>query len=91
VPVYEFRCSGCGPFDLQRSMLQDTESAPCPTCARAASRSYAVGGAIGLTGPLRGAGRADRARVDRTRSGEPMVTAGPVGRRLPPWSGGHGH
>jgi putative FmdB family regulatory protein len=83
VPVYEFRCPGCGPFDLQRSMQQDTDAAACPTCARAALRSYAVGGAVGRAGPLRSAGRADRARVDRAHSGEPIVTADPAGRRLP--------
>ncbi|WP_425454192.1 FmdB family zinc ribbon protein [Geodermatophilus normandii] len=88
--MYEFRCPGCGPFDLQRSMQQDTDGACCPTCARAAPRSYAVGGAVGLAGPLRGAGRADRARVDRAHSGEPRVTAGPAERRLPR-SAGHGH
>ena len=90
MPVYEFRCPACGPFDLHRSMQQDTDAAACPTCTRVAPRSYAGGGTVGLTGPLRGAGRADRARVDRARSGEPRVTAGPAGRRLPR-SGGHGH
>ena len=49
MPVYEFRCPGCGPFDLQRSMHVDSDAASCPTCARAAPRSYAIGGAVGLT------------------------------------------
>jgi len=90
VPVYQFRCPTCGPFDLQRAMRQNTDAAACPTCAGASPRSYAIGGAIGVTGPLHDAGRADRGRVDRARSGEPTVTAGPVGRRLPR-SGGHVH
>ena len=90
MPLYEFRCSRCGPFDLQRPMREATHAASCPTCTRTAPRSYAVRGGVGLTGPLRGAGRADRDRVDRARSGEPTVTGVRTGRRLPR-SGGHGH
>jgi putative FmdB family regulatory protein len=90
VPVYEFRCPRCGPFDLQRSMQEATHAAPYPTCVRTAPHSYAVGGVVGLTGRLHGAGRADRERVDRAASGQPTVTGVPAGRRLRT-TRGHGH
>ena len=88
--MYEYRCPRCGPFDLQRSMQDERHAASCPTCAEAAPRSYAVGGGVALTGSLRGAGQADRDRLDRARSGEPRVTGVRTERRHLR-SGGHGH
>ncbi|GAA4729093.1 hypothetical protein GCM10023328_04510 [Modestobacter marinus] len=83
MPLYEFHCPGCGPFDLHRQMRDAAAVAPCPACDRPAQRRYRVGVGGLDTGPLRDAGRADRARVDRARSGEPAVTGPPAGRRLP--------
>jgi hypothetical protein len=65
-------------------------TAPCPSCDRPAGRRYSVGVVRPPAGALRDAGRADRARVDRARSGEPVVTGPPSGRRLPR-AGGHLH
>ena len=90
MPVYEFRCPGCGLFDLRREMAEAASSAHCPSCAQPASRRYSVGAGHALTGPLRDAGRRDRARADRARSGEPVVTGPPSGRRLH-HPGGHRH
>jgi putative FmdB family regulatory protein len=90
VPLYEFRCADCGPFDLRRGMQDAPAAAPCPSCARPARRVYTVSGGGPFTGPLRGADKLDRARVDRARSGEPVVTGPPSGRRLPR-PGGHRH
>jgi putative FmdB family regulatory protein len=90
VPLYEFRCADCGPFDLRRGMQDAPAAAPCPSCARPAGRVYTVSGGGPSSGPLRGADELDRARVDRARSGEPVVTGPPSGRRLPR-PGGHGH
>ncbi|MGY1838751.1 MULTISPECIES: FmdB family zinc ribbon protein [unclassified Modestobacter] len=88
MPLYEFRCPECGPFDLHRDMRDAAATAPCPACDRTAPRHYRVGVGRPPTGALRDAGRADRARVDRARSGEPLVTGPPTGRRLP---GGAAH
>ncbi|SDY59498.1 putative regulatory protein, FmdB family [Modestobacter sp. DSM 44400] len=89
MPVYEFRCPACGPFDLRLDMGNATDVANCPSCAHSARRHYGVG--VGRpSGVLRDAGRADRARVDRARSGEPVITGPPSGRRLPR-SSGHRH
>jgi putative FmdB family regulatory protein len=83
VPLYEFRCAQCGPFDLRRDMQDAADAAPCPSCAQSAPRVYSVSGGRSSVGPLRGAGKADRARSDRALSGEPVVTGPPSGRRFP--------
>ncbi len=90
MPLYEFRCPHCGPFDLQRAMQDAATPAPCPSCARPAQRRYTVAAVGPAGGPLRDARRSDRARVDRARSGEPVITGPPTGRRLPR-AGGHRH
>jgi putative FmdB family regulatory protein len=83
VPLYEFRCPDCGPFDLRRDMQDATDTATCPSCAQPARRVYSVPAFSRSTGPLRDATKDDRARVDRARSGEPVITGPPAGRRLP--------
>ena len=90
MPVYEFRCPRCGPFDLHCGMADAAATAPCPSCTQPAIRRYSVGVGRPPSGPLRDAGRRERARVDRARSGEPVVTGPPTGRRLPR-PGGHRH
>jgi putative FmdB family regulatory protein len=82
VPVYEFRCADCGPFDLRRDMQDAADTAACPSCDQPARRVYAVSACRRSTGPLRDATKADRARVDRSRSGEPVITGPPAGRRV---------
>ena len=83
MPLYEFRCRACGPFDLRRTMQDAAASARCPCCDRPARRVYSVSEFRPSSGLLRDAAKADRARVDRARSGEPVVTGPPSGRRLP--------
>jgi putative FmdB family regulatory protein len=90
VPLYEFRCSCCGPFDLHRTMQEDSSIAHCPGCAEPAQRRYSVGAQPVPNGALREAGRVERSRVDRARGGEPVVTGPPLGRRLH-GLGGHHH
>jgi putative FmdB family regulatory protein len=82
VPVYEFRCADCGPFDLRRDMQDAADTALCPSCRQLAGRVYTVSGGWPWSGPLRDAGKADRARVERARSGEPVITGPPAGRRV---------
>ena len=109
MPLYEYRCAQCGPFDHRRVPEEANAPLPCPRCGAPARRVYTApatpsrsgprggGGAGGRGrgvpgrggGPLAGAGAADRARVDRALSGEPVVTGRPQGRPLP--SRGHPH
>lgn len=89
MPLYEFRCDRCGPFELRRDMQDAADAASCPSCARPAQRRYTVSGGRPSTGALLGADKRDRARVDRARSGEPVITGLPSGRRLPRPRGHH--
>ena len=82
MPLYEFRCPQCGPFDLRRGMQDVAHAAVCPSCDQPARRVYAVSACRRSTGPLRDATKADRARVERARSGEPVITGPPAGRRV---------
>jgi putative FmdB family regulatory protein len=83
VPTYEFHCPDCGSFDAQRPMGRATDPAPCPACAEPSRRVYTPPGTRRALGPLSGAGRREAARIDRARTGEPVVTGPPGGRRLP--------
>ena len=78
MPLYEFRCPECGPFERHRAMAQASTPVPCPTCSGPAPRVYTPLRA--LIGRGSGAG-ADR--LDRAVSGEPVITGRPTGRRLP--------
>jgi putative FmdB family regulatory protein len=83
VPVYEFDCPDCGRFDTQRQMREATTPIACPSCEQPSRRVYTAPGIRSRTGPLAGAGRLDAARIDRARTGEPVITGPPAGRRVP--------
>ena len=83
MPVYEYRCDDCGPFDQLRNAADATSPLQCPACSRPARRAYTAFGARARAGALGAAGRADRGRIDRALSGEPARTGLPTGRRLP--------
>lgn len=83
MPVYEYRCDPCGPFDQHRDMAQATAPLPCPTCSLPARRAYTVPGGRSRAGLLGAASASERARIDRARSGAPVRTGPPSGRRLP--------
>ena len=83
VPLYEYRCPRCGPFDRRRDPEQASAPLPCPTCSASARRVYTVPATTTRRGPLAGASPSDRARIDRAISGEPTITGQSTGRRLP--------
>jgi len=83
VPLYEFHCQSCGSFDLRRDMQNASDVAPCPSCDQMARRVYSVAAIRLVSGPLRDATKAERQRLDRSRTGEPVVTGPLSGRRFP--------
>lgn len=87
MPLYEYRCADCGPFDHWRDPDQANAPLTCPRCSAPARRVYTAPGIHKRTAPLAGAGTADRARIDRALTGEPTVTTRPGRRPLPV----HGH
>ncbi|CAL8900536.1 hypothetical protein KVA01_22390 [Kocuria varians] len=46
MPVYEFRCEACGPFDAHHAMAQVPRSERCPACGADARRVFS---AVGLS------------------------------------------
>jgi putative FmdB family regulatory protein len=46
MPLYEFRCNTCGPFETWRNMAQASEPMLCPSCDTLAKRIYSVAGLI---------------------------------------------
>jgi len=44
VPVYEFSCEACGPFETLRPSEEAGEPMRCPTCGSSARRVYSAPG-----------------------------------------------
>lgn len=83
MPVYEYRCPACGPFDLRRAFEQAVQPGPCPACAAPSRRVYTAPGTRSRSGQSAGASAADRALLDQAHSGAPTITTSTSGRRLP--------
>ncbi|MGF7122553.1 FmdB family zinc ribbon protein [Rhodococcus sp. BE178] len=72
IPLYQFRCAQCGPFDRTYSMATVPDSSACPACASDARRQ--------ITGPRLGHGSSTQMRLlDSTArsASEPAVVSGP--------------
>ncbi len=93
MPIYEYNCPACGPFEELRDLRLAGEPTPCPDCAGMAPRAFslAVGAATSSPG--------ERALRERAGSGEPRVASRAAGsgshthpgpaRRERPWMIGH--
>ncbi len=86
VPVYEFVCGDCGPFEQQRSFAEAGEPMACPSCGREARRVYSMPNTRRMPTALSGA--MDRAEKS---AHEPEVTRRPVGGTRPGKRGNQGH
>jgi putative FmdB family regulatory protein len=92
VPIYEFLCRECGPFEQQRSFAEASDPMRCPSCGLAARRTYTMPATKNLPAAFSNA-------MDRVEKSvhEPEVVRHPVGSTLPgtryhPGHGGHhGH
>lgn len=42
MPVYEFLCENCGPFEKRRDLAQASQPLDCPTCQSQATRIYSA-------------------------------------------------
>lgn len=95
MPLYAFRCDGCGPFDLRRGMDEYHLPAVCPTCGAPATRVLTAPN-LYRTSP---AYRRARGLEERSADAPQVVTRPPEGfggRPLPghrhdspPWVLGH--
>ncbi len=82
MPLYEFVCRECGPFEERRSLEEPREMVSCPGCGAGARRVYSVPGVKRIAPGLSGA----MDRVEKSAH-EPEVVRRPAGDVAP----GHGH
>jgi putative FmdB family regulatory protein len=64
MPIYEFLCATCGPFEQRRSLKEASDLMTCPACQGVAQRIYSPSGVILTSGA---------ARRRLSQSAEPMV------------------
>jgi putative FmdB family regulatory protein len=73
MPVYEFLCENCGPFEVRREIKDASKPMVCPTCKAVAERVFSAPGLIMTPYALRR--RIERGVephvVRRSRNGEP--------------------
>jgi putative FmdB family regulatory protein len=77
--TYQYRCPGCGPFDVIRPMGRALPEEPCETCGDRARRVYTAPMLPRTTAPLARALRAQEASAHEPR----VVTEVPPARRRP--------
>ena len=92
MPIYEFLCDDCGPFEKRRTFAEAGDSTACPSCGEAARRVYSMPATrnvpVALSDAMHRAEKsAHEPEVVRQPAGEPLP-----GRRYKPGHGGHhGH
>ena len=74
VPVYDFVCEGCGPFEQRRSFAEAGNPMACPSCGGEARRVYSMPNTKRMPTALSGA--MDRAEKS---AHEPEVVRRPEG------------
>ena len=92
MPVYEFVCEDCGPFEQRRSVAEAGDPMACPSCGREARRVYSMPSTARMPSALSGA--LDHAEKS---AHEPDVvlrrvggtTSGQEHRQGRPWALGH--
>jgi putative FmdB family regulatory protein len=88
VPVYEFLCRECGPFEQQRSFAEAGNPMRCPSCGEAARRVYSIPATKNVPAAFSSAMHRAEKSAD-----QPEVVRRPAGgTRYHPGHGGHpGH
>jgi putative FmdB family regulatory protein len=96
MPLYDFFCDSCGPYEVQRTVSAAPDPAPCPACRADGRRVFHPPGIVRTPAGMR------RARdLEESSAHEPSLTARPEGRPLhvhaphrdhhhhaPPWATG---
>jgi len=90
MPTYEFACAACGPFEQWVDHERAGQPQGCPACGEPARRAWAAPFVRSPAGPFASVSSAVRSRVERARTGEPVVTRHlPAGRDLAALRHGH--
>jgi putative FmdB family regulatory protein len=85
LPLYEFICDGCGPFERWRDHRQAAQAMACPACGQPARRIFSTPAARAPRAMrlMTGVGPEGRDRIVRAHTGEPrIVSEAPVGTRV---------
>ncbi len=77
MPIYDFICAGCGPYEVRRPMAQAGALTPCPNCGGQGQRVFTPPGLALLARPLRRA-----LDLEEKSAHEPDVVADKRGRPL---------
>ena len=88
MPLYDYKCAECGPFDVWRKMAEVSTPLPCPDCGVVATRVFTAPNISLNTGSLSQVVSAAEPRLVK-RQGElpPPTVQSPKGGR--PWMIGH--
>lgn len=98
MPIYEFVCETCGPFEQRRSVQQASEPMVCVTCQTVARRVYSLPNLSRTSSTehkarLHNEQSADRPRVEQRARSEDATPSGrhPMTHHAPrrPWMVGH--
>jgi putative FmdB family regulatory protein len=76
MPLYEYTCEGCGPFEARRPAGEP--AAACPSCSVPARRVFTAPGVRRMGAPLRRA----LEREERSAGAPEVVSRPGPGRRL---------
>ncbi len=86
VPVYDFVCEPCGPFEQRRSFAEASDPAICPSCGKEARRVYSMPSTRRMpVGLSRAMDRSEKSAY------EPEVVRRPVGSAASGHKHSHSH
>jgi putative FmdB family regulatory protein len=90
MPTYDYSCRTCGGFEIWRDHREAGAPLPCPSCGSETKRLFSAPAVRAPSDPFGSASREVRARVERSRTGEPVTSYGSLpGRAIA--HGGHSH
>ena len=88
MPLYDYKCAECGPFDVWRKMAEVTTPLACPSCGATAARVFTAPNISLSTGSLSRVGNSIEPRLIK-RQGEPAQPTTQSAKSGRPWMIGH--
>jgi putative FmdB family regulatory protein len=85
MPLYEFECRACGPFEASRPIAQASSPLRCPTCRRPAPRILS---AVAIGSGIRAPAGSEPRRMVKRAPREPVAPR-PHASHGRPWMMGH--